>query len=102
MTFAATSQPDVFKVIETGEYFPHDGRHPLSQSLALLQQVGQADIVPYVPPDYAAQRLAAYRQAITQDAFQEAFFEYLAGRPAKAEALQVTRTAIATAFPKPA
>jgi hypothetical protein len=100
LSFARTSQPDVFRFLNTGEYFPHDGIHPLSCILAEEMKAGGV-IEPYTPSTYADSRLAAYRQSITRDDFQEAVLEWIAGRPAKAQALLAKRAEIAARFPKP-
>ncbi|MFA5264971.1 MAG: hypothetical protein WC378_14200 [Opitutaceae bacterium] len=100
MPFAATAQEKVFTDLSTGEQFEHDEKHP--SSLALLDEISQGKpVIPYVPPTYSDHRRNVYRQAFSGDDFQEAFFEWIAGRPARADALQARRAEIKARFPKP-
>ncbi|MFA5262431.1 MAG: hypothetical protein WC378_01305 [Opitutaceae bacterium] len=100
-TFRATAQADVFFCVETNSYFPHDGEHPLSEILGYYQQAGLAVIEPYTPETYADFRRATFQQKIGRDEFMEAFFEWIEGRPEKAQALLARRAEIKAAFPKP-
>jgi hypothetical protein len=101
MHIRATSQPSVFQDLESGDFFEHDGKNPLSQKLGLLQQAGAiVRIEAYIPPSYSDHRRACYQQ-ITRSDVDEAILEYLLeGRSEKLEAMKARRLEIKSRFPK--